>query len=74
MSTNQIVNIGGKQHRLCVFRIESRDEQGRPESLTFIPDDREVELSTNPDANQFILGWVSLEGLQPGKPVPGQPT
>lgn len=31
------VNIGGKVHRLCVLRVESRDENGLPENLTFVP-------------------------------------
>lgn len=61
--------IQGKPHRLCVLRVESRDEQGRPERLVFIPDDRVVELSTDPTQNQFVLAWISDEGLRPGPPV-----
>ena len=50
--------IGSEMYALTMFRVESRDERGRPESLTLIPRDRVVELSEDPEKNQFILGYV----------------
>lgn len=62
------VNIGGKVHRLCVLRVESRDENGLPENLTFVPDDRAVELSTDPEKNHFMLAWINAENFVPPSP------
>lgn len=59
----RVVNIGGKPHRLAVFRVESRDERGRPETLVNIPEDRTAELSHDPRDNHFVLAWVSVEGF-----------
>lgn len=53
------INIGGKRFRLAVFRVESRDERGRPERLTNLPDDRTAELSEDPKANYFVCCWVN---------------
>lgn len=51
--------IAGKRHVLAVFRVETRDEQGRPENCVYIPPDRTVELSSNPDENHFFCAWVA---------------
>lgn len=59
----RIINIGGKPHRLAVFRVESRDERGRPEKLTHLPDDRVAELSRDDRENHFVIAWVSVEGF-----------
>jgi len=64
VNPHRIVNIGGKPHRLAVFRVESRDERGRPETLVNIPDDRTAELSHDPRDNHFIVAWVSVDGFR----------
>lgn len=49
----------GKVYYDCVLlRVESRDEEGRIESLTFIPPDRMVELSEDASKNEFIFAYV----------------
>lgn len=72
MSKIQRVNIGGKPFRLCVFRIDSWDENGVPERLTHIPEDRTAELSTNPDHNHFMLVWCSVVGVAPNPTMAGK--
>lgn len=51
--------IGKETFRPAVFRIESFDESGRPESLTYISDETTIELSRDVAKNQFAIAYVS---------------
>lgn len=44
---------------LALFKVQSRDEDGRPEELTFIPGDRFVELV---GGEEFVTCYVR-EGM-----------
>ncbi len=72
MSVPRVVNIGGHPFRLCCFRIESWDENGVPERLTHIPDDRTAELSDNSDRNHFMLFWCSFAAIGPNPKMAGK--
>ena len=50
--------IGSEMYAITLFRVESRDERGRPEELTLITEDRIVELSEDPSKNQFIFAYI----------------
>lgn len=54
----EILNVYGKMYKLCVFRVETFDENGIPEECTFIPDDRVVELSDDKSKNFFMTAYV----------------
>lgn len=72
------IRINGEGHRLALFRVDTWDEKGRPETLTMIPEERVVELGNDPDANHFWFAYVEWRMLQPnpgraGKnPLPDQ--
>ena len=54
----ELLNVNGVVHKRVLLRIETFDEDGRPESLTLIPDDRMIELSQDQDKNQFVTCYV----------------
>lgn len=49
------VKIGEDLFRLMVFKVMSRDEQGRPEDCTMVPDERILEIT---GGEQFFTAWV----------------
>jgi hypothetical protein len=59
------INIRGEIFEAIVLRVETFDEQGRPETLTMIPEERVVELSQNPRDNHFLVVYASKQSVGP---------
>ncbi len=57
--------LGGKKFVTAVLRIESFDEQGRPERLVNVPDDRSVELSRESKDNHFLIVYANEKSVGP---------
>lgn len=49
---------GGDAYKLAVFKIVSKDELGRPEECTYVPDERVVELV---GGEEFMTAYVPWE-------------
>ncbi len=57
--------IGNEKFVPAVFRVESFDEQGRPERLTHVPHDRTVELSRDKNDNHFLIVYANEKSIAP---------
>lgn len=57
--------IGGRKFVPAVFRVESFDENGRPERLVHIPDERQVELSRESKDNHSLIVYASEKTIGP---------
>ena len=65
-----------KVYKPFVLRVETIDEQGRPENVTMIHDEQAVEIS---GGEWFLVGFIDEETIKRGKelvkenPGPGSP-
>lgn len=50
--------LGNQRHKLHIFRIESRYEDGTPEVVRLIKDTQTCELSTDITMNNFFTAYV----------------
>lgn len=46
---------------LVLMKVESRDEYGRPENLTLVPDDRKLEIM---GGEEFLVAYVDAKMLE----------
>lgn len=55
-----IETAAGDRYIPTLFRIESRDEKGRPESLVLLPGDRQIEIV---GGEEFLIAYVLAQTL-----------
>lgn len=60
------IRVAGEPYVLRVLRVETRDEQGRPEQVFMAHEpDQVFELSQDPEQNHFIAAYVPFSMVQP---------
>lgn len=52
------LKIKNQPYKLVVFRVISRYEDGTPENLMLVKDTGTVELSENPQENNFVTAYM----------------
>lgn len=55
-----VLYLGGDKYVPVILRVEERDEEGRPETLTLIQGgpDSVIELSQDPSRNHFAVVYM----------------
>ena len=62
----ELIYVGGKPHRLTLFRVLSRDDKGRPLECERIDDKRTVTLE---GGEEFMTAYVPAHMIGPDLPV-----